>query len=84
MWTLGLSKIDPNSVIFTEAFAAAQGVDGAPPQGPQSPKRTSPWPIISFLGFIIAAPYLIMKLMGTVSTSALEQCKRYHRLFLCS
>lgn len=58
-----------------EAFAAAQGPAG-PINMADLPKGLSAWPIMVFLGFIFAGPYLIMKLIGSVSTAAIEECKR--------
>lgn len=57
-----------------EAFAAAQGPSGGLPNIPV-PKGISAWPVFVFLGFIFTAPYLIMKLLGSVSTAAIEECE---------
>lgn len=76
LYLLGLSKVDPSTARFNEIFSAAAngtqltgGPDGAPS------KKVSAWPILTFLSLIFATPYLIMKLIGTVSTTAIEECK---------
>lgn len=61
-------------VLMGDAFAAAQGLPTQSSPDGKSNNSTA-WPILVFLGFIVTAPYLIMKLLGTVSTSALEECK---------
>lgn len=63
-----------------EAFAAAQGPTPGIPIG-ALPKGVSSWPIMMFLGFIFTAPYLIMKLIGSVSSAAVEECK-LNRIFI--
>lgn len=70
-----MSKIDPSKIGFGEAFAAAsaQGFPAALPDAVA--KGNSSWPILVFLGFIFSAPYLIMKMIGTVSQTALEESK---------
>lgn len=72
---LGLSKVDPTTARFNEIFSSA--ATGAPlPSSPESqPKKVSAWPILTFLSLIFATPYLIMKLIGQVSTTAIEECK---------
>lgn len=65
-------------MVFKEAFnAAAQSGGGlgdvlaaAAPTG-----RVSAWPMIAFLSFIFATPYLIMKMVGRPDTSKMEQAK---------
>lgn len=43
--------------------------------GPPPGARASAWPMIAFLSFIFAAPYLIMKMVGRPDTSKLDQDK---------
>lgn len=67
-----MSNIDPSTVMMDEVFAVANGAAASPDSTNRKPTA---WPILVFLGFIFTAPYLIMKLLGTVSTSALEESK---------
>lgn len=72
LYMLKVSNIDPSSEAFKEAFAAAQkGLQ----TDPQQKRKPSPWPVVAFLGFIFTAPYLIMKLLSTVSNSAVEESR---------
>lgn len=75
MYLLGMSKVDPSTLRFNEIFSAA--ATGAPLPSPAEgqPKKVSAWPILTFLSLIFATPYLIMKLIGQVSTTAIEECK---------
>lgn len=67
--------MDPSSIALSEAFAAAsQGLPAALPDLAIKGGKSS-WPVLAFLGFIFSAPYLIMKLIGSVSQTALEECK---------
>uniref|UniRef100_A0A1L8DVB0 Peroxisomal membrane protein PEX13 n=1 Tax=Nyssomyia neivai TaxID=330878 RepID=A0A1L8DVB0_9DIPT len=76
LYSFGLSKIPPNSAAFGAAFDAAAAQMGDPMQRdkPGAP-RTSAWPILLFLGFILSAPYLIMKFLGVASTSSIEESR---------
>lgn len=73
LYFLKLTNVDPSIVAMGEAFAAAQGPQPGVPV--DLPKGLSAWPIMVFLGFIFTGPYLIMKLIGSVSTAAVEECK---------
>lgn len=77
LFSLHMSKTDPSSMVFKEAFNAAAQTGGglgdvlaAAPTG-----RVSAWPMIAFLSFIFATPYLIMKMVGRPDTSKMEQAK---------
>lgn len=76
---LGMSKADPSTVGFNDIFfAAANGMTGQTPDNfDDAQKKPSVWPILTFLSFIFVTPYLIMKLIGQVSTAAIEECKRF-------
>lgn len=75
LYFLKLSNVDPSLVAMGEAFAAAQGPAGGTMA--DLPKGLSAWPIMVFLGFIFTGPYLIMKLIGSVSSAAIEECKYF-------
>lgn len=72
---MGFSKVDPSTERFNEIFSAAATGTQLPSPADGKPKRASAWPILTFLGLIFATPYLIMKLIGQVSTTAIEECK---------
>jgi len=69
LYSLRISKINPGSIALTEAFAAAES-GHIPPQSGSSSTA-----VIAFLAFIMAAPYLLMKLIGSVSNAALEESR---------
>lgn len=73
----GLTKTDPATIGFNAIFSAAsKGIEHGQNDLPNgTAKRPSFWPILTFLGFIFATPYLLMKLIGQVSTTAIEECK---------
>lgn len=74
---MGASKLDPSTAGFNDIFfAAANGMAGQNAENfDETQKKPSVWPILTFLSFIFVTPYLIMKLIGQVSTAAIEECK---------
>ncbi|XP_017001082.3 peroxisomal membrane protein PEX13 [Drosophila takahashii] len=77
LFWLRLSNLDPSSEAFKKAFAEALN-DNNPQAGgaPQAPRKgSSPWPVLAFISFIFTAPYLIMKLLGTVTNTAQEEAR---------
>lgn len=85
LFMLGLSKVDPTTQRFSEIFSSAASSSQMPNGVNNNPeKKVSAWPILTFLGLIFATPYLIMKLIGQVSTTALEECKKAVRSFFSS
>lgn len=84
LYLLGMTKTDPATLKMNEIFAAAAvtgGVANENGENVNGQKRASVWPILTFLGFIFATPYLIMKLIGQVSTAAIEECNFFSILF---
>lgn len=71
LYLIGLSKEHPSTAYFNESFTTAtnEAINS------QEKAHTSAWPILTFLGLIFATPYLIMKLIGQVSTTAIEECE---------
>lgn len=67
---LRLSNIDPGAKVLQEAFEAAQSGDST-----IAPQKSSSLAVITFLAFITIGPYLLMKLLGTVSNTAIEETK---------
>ncbi|KAL5285962.1 PEX13 family protein [Megaselia abdita] len=76
LYWLRVSNIDPSSAQFQRAFAAAANGESVSEIQKKS-GGTSAWPIITFLGFIFTAPFLITRLMGTVQKTALEECEYF-------
>lgn len=71
LYMLRISNIDPGSKVLTEAFAAAEGGIDIP-----SPKSSSSSiAVLAFLAFISIGPYLLMKLLGSVSKTAIEESR---------
>ncbi|XP_075166466.1 peroxisomal biogenesis factor 13 [Haematobia irritans] len=76
LYWLKLSDIDPSSQAFKKAFAEALNETSTQQGAPKLPRKgQSPWPVIAFLSFIFTAPYLIMKLLGTVTNTAQEEAR---------
>lgn len=70
-----MSKTDPSSTLFKEAFnvAAANGITAEGAIGGAA--RVSAWPMVAFLSFIFATPYLIMKMVGRPNAAEPEACR---------
>ncbi|XP_014090840.2 peroxisomal membrane protein PEX13 [Bactrocera oleae] len=76
IYWLRLSNIDPSSETFKQAFAEAVNDSSQQSGAPKLPhKGQSPWPVLAFISFIFTAPYLIMKLLGTVTNTAQEEAR---------
>lgn len=67
---LRISDIDPGSKVLAEAFAAAEGGADIP-----TAKSSSSIAVLAFLALISIGPYLLMKLIGTVSKTAIEESR---------
>lgn len=59
LFWLRITKTDPATASFKEAFKVAEAGKQATVQ-----KKGSSMPVVLFLGFIMSAPYLLMKLFG--------------------
>lgn len=64
-----VSNLDPSSSVFREAFNLAQNAAGVP-GGPNQPPPVSAWPMVLFLSFIFATPYVLMKFLGRPDAAA--------------
>ncbi|XP_055599894.1 peroxisomal membrane protein PEX13 [Uranotaenia lowii] len=64
LYLLKITKTDPASESFTQAFKLAESMEAE--QNPS--KKGSSLPVMLFLGFIMSAPYLLMKLFGNKDT----------------
>lgn len=67
LYLLRITKTDPTTESFKEAFKMAE-TNGANQPGAHQ-KRGSSMSVLLFLGFILSAPYLLMKLFGGVDTA---------------
>lgn len=65
LYWLRITKTDPATASFKEAFKIAEADKQAVVQ-----KKGSSMPVVLFLGFIMSAPYLLMKLFGGNSENA--------------
>ncbi|XP_055378209.1 peroxisomal membrane protein PEX13 [Condylostylus longicornis] len=76
LYWMKISNIDPSSQIFKEAFEAAKNetLENNIDAGNKG-KKQSPWPVVIFLGFIFTAPYIVMKLLGNLTSSVLQETK---------
>lgn len=76
LYVLGISKSNPTTTNLNEAFSEAeqcktnQFFDAA-----TKTQNSNGWPIILFAAFIFSAPYLIMKLFGSVTKASVDQTK---------
>lgn len=68
LYWLRITKTNPSLESFNEAFKIAESDNQSVVQ-----KKGSSMPVILFLGFIMSAPYLLMKLFG--NTSSTDQAK---------
>ncbi|XP_017472822.1 PREDICTED: probable peroxisomal membrane protein PEX13 [Rhagoletis zephyria] len=76
LYWLRLSEMDPSSEKFKQAFAEALNDSSQQPGAPKLPRKgQSPWPVLAFISFIFTAPYLIMRLLGTVTNTAQEEAR---------
>ncbi|XP_031633083.1 peroxisomal membrane protein PEX13 [Contarinia nasturtii] len=77
LYSLGFTKVDPSTARFNEIFSASGNRTEQLANSPNgaSLKKVSAWPILTFLSLIFATPYLIMKLIGQVSTTAIEESR---------
>ncbi|XP_067626415.1 peroxisomal membrane protein PEX13 [Eurosta solidaginis] len=76
LYWLRLSNMDPSKENFKAAFAEAVNDSSQQSGAPKLPhKGQSPWPVLAFISFIFTAPYLIMKLLGTVTNTAQEEAR---------
>ncbi|XP_053967363.1 peroxisomal membrane protein PEX13 [Anastrepha ludens] len=76
LYWLRLSDMDPSTEKFKQAFAEALNDSSKQSEAPKLPRKgQSPWPVLAFISFIFTAPYLIMKLLGTVTNTAQEEAR---------
>lgn len=84
LYMLGMSKVNPSAHIsLNEAFKDAEKVQSSDFfSANASQQSSSGLAMVLFLTFIFTAPYLIMKLFGSLMSSTVDQCKLYCVIFL--
>lgn len=77
LYMIGLSKVNPSTQInLSEAFKDAEKVQSNDFfNAAASQQNSSGLAMVLFLTFIFTAPYLIMKLFGSLMNSTADQCK---------
>lgn len=75
LYMIGLSKVNPSTQInLSEAFKDAEKVQSNDFFN-ASQQNSSGLAMVLFLTFVFTAPYLIMKLFGSLMNSTADQCK---------
>lgn len=76
LFMLGISKTNPSSQInLNEAFKDAEKVNTNDFFNSAANSGSSGLPMVLFLAFVFSAPYLIMKLLGSLMNSTNDQSK---------
>lgn len=77
LYMLGMSKVNPSTHInLNEAFKDAEKVQSNDFfNAAASQQSSSGLAMVLFLTFVFTAPYLIMKLFGSLMNSTVDQCK---------
>uniref|UniRef100_D3TLG4 Peroxisomal membrane protein PEX13 n=1 Tax=Glossina morsitans morsitans TaxID=37546 RepID=D3TLG4_GLOMM len=74
LYWLRISNLEPSSESFRKAYTEAINETSSQQGAPKPPRKgQSPWPVLAFISFIFTAPYLIMKMLGTISNTAHEE-----------
>ena len=74
LFMLGVSKTNPTTAInLNQAFRDAENDVNSNDFFNSPPQNSSGLPMVLFLAFIFSAPYLIMKLFGSLVNSATDQ-----------
>lgn len=75
LYMVGLSKTNPTTVVnLNEAFKDAEKANSSDFFN-SAQSNSSGLPMVLFLAFIFSAPYLIMKLFGSLTNAATDQSK---------
>lgn len=82
LFMMGLSKTNPSTVVnLNEAFKDAEKVNSGDFFNTSSQQNSSGLPMVLFMAFVFSAPYLIMKLFGSLMNTATDQSEfRFKRL----
>ncbi|KAL9913842.1 probable peroxisomal membrane protein PEX13 [Glossina fuscipes] len=74
LYWLRISNLESSSESFRKAYTEAINETSSQQGAPKLPRKSqSPWPVLAFISFIFTAPYLIMKMLGTISNTAHEE-----------
>jgi len=78
LYSVGLSRVNPTTQVnLNEAFKDAEKIQTSEFfNASQQQQTSSGLPMVLFLAFVFTAPYLIMKLFGSLMNSAADQCKK--------
>lgn len=76
LYMIGISKTNPTTTInLNEAFKDAEKINTSDFFNSQSEQSSSGLPMVLFLAFVFSAPYLIMKLFGSLMNDATDSSK---------
>lgn len=76
LYMMGISKTDPNTVVdLNKAFKDAENVNPNDFFNSGATSGSSGLPMVLFLAFVFSAPYLIMKLFGSLMSNTADQSK---------
>jgi peroxin-13 len=76
LFMAGLSKTNPSTVVnLNEAFKDAEKLNSSDFFNSSPQQGSSGLPMVLFMAFVLSAPYLIMKLFGSLMNSATDQSK---------
>jgi peroxin-13 len=82
LYMMGLSKSNPATAInLNEAFKDAEQVNAKDFFHTSTQQNSSGLPMVLFLAFVFSAPYLIMKLFGSLINTAADQSEFKHQNF---
>lgn len=76
LFMVGLSKSNPTTAVnLNEAFKDAENINSSDFFNTAAQQTSSGLPMVLFLAFVFSAPYLIMKLFGSLMNSTADQSK---------
>jgi Peroxin 13, N-terminal region len=82
LFMAGLSKTNPSTVVnLNEAFKDAEKLNSSDFFNSSPQQGSSGLPMVLFMAFVLSAPYLIMKLFGSLMNSATDQSKSKQNFF---
>lgn len=83
LYMMGISKTNPSTVVnLNEAFKDAEKVNSGDFFNTSSQQNSSGLPMVLFMAFVFTAPYLIMKLFGSLMSTATDQSEFHFKRLL--